>query len=352
MQTITINASSRYNIYVGDDILKMSGELISKLSTSKKAVIVTDDIVDKLYSKTLINSLEISGFTVFKFVFENGEPSKCHSTLIGLYEFLVENQITRSDMLIALGGGVVGDLTGFAAATYLRGINFVQIPTTLLAQTDASIGGKTAVDIKSGKNLVGAFKQPLCIITDTKLLKSLPADIFSDGMSEIIKYGMIKSESLFNKLLSEDINKNLHDVIIECINIKKDAVESDEFDKGQRMLLNFGHTLGHSIEKYYNFSGITHGKAVAIGMCEISEISERKGITQKGVTEKLKQCLVKYGLPVSTKVPLNERIDICMSDKKRENDSINIIICKNIGESYIDKLSVKDFYKFMGESNV
>lgn len=352
MQTITINASSKYNIYVGDDILKKSGELISKLSTSKKAVVVTDDIVDKLYSKTLINSLEASGFTVFKFVFKNGEPSKCHSTLINLYEFLVENEITRSDMLIALGGGVVGDLTGFAAATYLRGIDFVQIPTTLLAQTDASIGGKTAVDIKSGKNLVGAFKQPLCIITDTKLLNSLSDDIFSDGMSEIIKYAMIKSEPLFYKLLNEDINEILSDVIIECINIKKDAVEADEFDKGQRMLLNFGHTLGHSIEKYYNFSGITHGKAVATGMCEISEISESKGITQKGVTEKLKNCLLKYKLPVDTKIPLSERIDICMSDKKRENDSINIIICKDIGESYIEKLSVKDFYKFMGESNV
>lgn len=352
MQKITINASTSYDVYIDNGILKRSGEIISPLTKAKRIVIVTDDIVDKLYSDTLIKSLEKSGFKVYKFVFKNGETSKCHTTLIELYEFLVDKQITRTDLLVALGGGVVGDLTGFAAATYLRGIDFVQIPTTLLAQTDASIGGKTAVDIESGKNLVGAFKQPLCIITDIIVLKTLSKEIFADGMSEIIKYAMIKSESLFEKLLNEDINEILYDVIIECINIKKDVVESDEFDKGQRMLLNFGHTIGHSIEKYYNFKGISHGKAVAIGMCEISQICENNGITKQGVTEKLKQCLERYGLPTHTKIPLSNRIDICMSDKKRESDSINIILCSDIGKSYIEKLSVKDFYKFMGVNYV
>ncbi len=352
MQAIQINASSSYNIYVGEGILSQSGKIISNTKVYKKAVIVTDDIVEKLYGDTVLKSLEKSGIIATIFAFKNGEESKSHKTLIALYEFLSQNAVSRTDLLIALGGGVVGDLTGFASATYLRGLDFVQIPTTLLAQTDSSIGGKTAVNIASGKNLVGAFKQPECVICDTKTLKTLSDEIYSDGMSEIIKYGMIKSKSLFDSLSKGINDTQLIDVITECINIKKSVIECDEFDKGERMLLNFGHTFGHAIEKAYNYTGITHGKAVAIGMMIISEYAEKSGITKKGTTEKLKACLEKYNLPTSTNFNISELIGTCLNDKKRETDKINLILCNDIGKSEIKKLSIPDFYKLMEVANV
>ena len=207
MQTIEINASSSYKIFVGSGNLKKCGEIIFAIKPIKKAVIVTDDIVENLYSQTVINSLKEKGIETELFVFKNGEESKSHETLIALYDFLSEKGVTRTDLLIALGGGVVGDLTGYAAATYLRGMDVVQIPTTLLAQTNSLIGGKTAVNIATGKNLVGAFKQPLCVICDTNTLNTLSNEIFSDGMSEVIKYGMIRSENLFNVLADNFVDK-------------------------------------------------------------------------------------------------------------------------------------------------
>ena len=352
MQTIQINASKSYNIYVGNNILTNCGELISSTKSYKKAVIVTDDIVDNLYAEIVETSLKNSGISTLKFVFKNGEESKSHEVLLTLFDFLVENQVTRSDLIIALGGGVVGDLTGFASATYLRGVDFVQIPTTLLAQTDSSIGGKTAVNIASGKNLVGAFKQPECVICDLSTLSTLSDDIYADGMSEVIKYAMIKSKSLFHTIASGINENNIESIITECICIKKAVVEGDEFDKGERMLLNFGHTLGHAIEKYYNYTGITHGKAVAIGMMLISSACEKNGLTSKGTTNELKQILKKFGLPTDTEIPMKNLLEFCLNDKKRESDFINIIVASKIGESHIKKILVCDFYNLMEEENV
>ncbi len=352
MQTITMNAMTKYEIMVGEGLLEKTGEIISKVSRSKRAVIVTDNIVGALYSERVINSLKMSNISAETFVFQNGEKSKSHEVLIKLYEFLTDMRITRSDLIIALGGGVVGDLTGFAAATYLRGMDVVQIPTTLLAQTDSAIGGKTAVNISNGKNLVGAFKQPLCVICDLSTIKTLSKEIFSDGMAEIIKYGMIRSESLFNTLAENPADMNLEQVIVECINIKKSVVEADEFDKGERMLLNFGHTIGHAIEKHYNFDGISHGQAVAIGMCIMSDYTEKAKLTKKGTTEVLIKCLEKYGLPTKTDIPVSKLIGYCLNDKKRESENINIIVCDDIGKSEIIKLSIKDFYKLMEVENV
>ncbi len=347
MKKITVNVNPAYDIYVGAGILEKCGEIIAPLTSGKKVVIVTDDIVDKLYADTVKKSLKGAGFTTKRYVFKNGEASKNHDTLIELYDALSEWEITRKDIIIALGGGVVGDLTGFCAATYLRGIDYVQIPTTLLAQTDSSVGGKTAVDIKGGKNLVGAFKQPLCVIADTDTLKTLPQDIFEDGMGEVIKYGMIKSKTLFDDVKNKDINVILEDVITECINIKREVVEIDEFDTGLRMILNYGHTLGHSIEKYYNFTGIFHGKAVAIGMCLIARICEKCGLSSGEVTNSLVECLEKYNLPTKTDVPVAELLKGCLSDKKRESELINIIICKEIGQSEIMKMEITKFAEML-----
>ncbi|MDF2567533.1 MAG: aroB [Oscillospiraceae bacterium] len=347
MKSIVVSASKKYEVLIDKDILRHSGKLIKKVSKAQKAVIVTDDVVNVLYADCVRASLEQSGFDVHVFVFKNGEKQKSHSTLIELYEFLCKKQVTRNDLLIALGGGVVGDLTGFCAATYLRGLDFVQIPTTLLAQIDSSVGGKTGVNIESGKNLVGAFCQPLLVICDTNTLSTLSDEIFSDGVAEAIKYGAIKSKSLFDKLLHEDINEHLVDIIYECIDIKRTLVEKDEFDTGERMLLNFGHTLGHGIEKFYHYEKYTHGSAVSIGMCRLTERSEQYGMTETGTQKLLEKCAEKYNLPTHDGIADEELIQCCVNDKKRSKGTLHIIVIKEIGNSEILPLSINEFFDFV-----
>ncbi|MBP0959173.1 MAG: 3-dehydroquinate synthase [Oscillospiraceae bacterium] len=261
-----------------------------------------------------------------------------------LYDFLAFNEITRSDCLVALGGGVVGDLTGYASATFLRGIDFIQIPTTLLAQVDSSIGGKTAIDIPAGKNLVGAFKQPLAVICDTSTLSTLNPEFFSDGMGEVVKYAMIRSYELFEILTEKDIKDNLEDVICRCIDIKRQIVENDEFDKGERMLLNFGHTFGHAIEKIQNFTGLSHGSAVSVGMCIITKLAIKQGLCSQDTYENLKNCLKKYNLPLSVDISYEELVKHCVNDKKRDADYINLVISTEIGKSELRKVPINSLF--------
>ena len=205
MKTIRVNASSSYDVVIERGILKDCGKLIADVTKSRKTVIITDDIVEAFYCDTVERSLAENGFSFSRFVFPNGEASKNSETLNEIYDFLAKNEITRKDIIIALGGGVTGDMAGYAAATYLRGVEFVQIPTTLLAQIDSSVGGKTAIDIPAGKNLVGAFKQPALVICDSDTLKTLTPEILADGMAEAIKYGMIKDKSLFEKIAERNL---------------------------------------------------------------------------------------------------------------------------------------------------
>lgn len=347
MKIITVNASSKYDVTVGRGILAVSGEIISSVCKTGKICIVSDDTVNALYGGTVEKSLKESGFEVYRFVFPHGEASKCLDTCAKLYSFLAENQFTRTDTLAALGGGVTGDLTGYCAATFLRGIDFIQIPTTLLAQVDSSVGGKTGVNLCEGKNLVGAFKQPKAVICDTETLSTLPSEFFSDGMGEVIKYGMIRSAELFDTLMSTDIHKFPDDAIAACISIKRDVVEADEFDTGERMLLNFGHTLGHAIEKACNYTGISHGHAVAIGMAIISNISEKSGYSAVGMTKKLVSCLERYGLPCGTDIPLEVLGKYCMVDKKCMNKKINLILCSDIGCGFIREFGYDEFFDFL-----
>lgn len=340
MQRIHVNTSNPYDILIGSSMLEDCGVFVKEVTKASKIALVTDDIVDSLYSKKVMDSLEKSGFNVIKFVFPNGEASKCFKTLNNLYDFLAINEITRSDCLIALGGGVVGDLTGYASATFLRGIDFIQIPTTLLAQVDSSIGGKTAIDIPAGKNLVGAFKQPLAVICDISTLSSLKPEFFSDGMGEVVKYAMIRSHELFDILFEKDIKDNLEDVICRCIDIKRQIVENDEFDKGERMLLNFGHTFGHAIEKIQNFTGLSHGSAVSAGMCIITELAIKQGLCNDDTYTKLKDCLKKYNLPISVDIPYEELAKHCINDKKRDADNINLVISTEIGKSELRKVPI------------
>ena len=344
MQKIHVNTSHPYDITIASSILENCGDIIKKVTKASKIALVTDDIVDSLYSEKVIDSLKKSGFNVIKFVFPNGEVSKCFKTLNNLYDFLATNEITRSDCLVALGGGVVGDLTGYASATFLRGIDFVQIPTTLLAQVDSSIGGKTAIDIPAGKNLVGAFKQPLAVICDISTLSTLTPEIFADGMGEVVKYAMIRSHELFEILTKKDIKDNLEDVICRCIDIKRQIVENDEFDKDERMLLNFGHTFGHAIEKTQNFNGLSHGSAVSVGMCIITELAIKQGFCTEDTYTKLKDCLKKYNLPLSVDISYEELVKHCVNDKKREADDINLVISTGIGKSELKKVPINSLF--------
>lgn len=340
MHKIHVNTSKPYDIIVDNSLLDNCGSIIKDVTSADKIVVVTDDIVDSLYSDTVVKSLENTGFNVKKYVFPNGEASKCFNTLNELYDFLALNEITRTDCLVALGGGVVGDLTGYAAATYLRGIDFVQIPTTLLAQVDSSIGGKTAIDIPAGKNLVGAFKQPNIVICDISTLSTLTPHIFSDGMGEVVKYAMIRSSKLFDILTKSDAKDNLEEIICQCIDIKRQIVENDEFEKGERMLLNFGHTFGHAIEKAQNYSGLSHGSAVAVGMCIVTELAVKKGLCSEGTYTELKECLKKYALPISVGISNEELAKHCVNDKKRTSDIINIVIATDIGKSELRKIPI------------
>lgn len=343
MNKITVKASQNYDVLIGSGILKDAGKYAADILKSRRTMIVSDDNVYPLYGATLKKSLEDAGFEVSEFVFPHGEQSKSHTTLLQIYAALAENNITRSDSLFALGGGVTGDLSGFAAASFLRGIDYVQVPTSLLAQIDSSVGGKTAVDIPAGKNLVGAFKQPRLVIADTDTLSTLSEEWFDDGMGEAVKYGMIWSEELFGLIAGGHIKDHLEEMIVKCIDIKREVVENDEFDKGQRMILNFGHTLGHSIEKTQNFSGLSHGKAVAVGMYLMTRAAEKHGIITGNISDRLKKCLETNGLPFSVDIPAETLFANSINDKKRFSDDINLIICKTIGKADIVKMPIDEY---------
>ena len=350
---ITVKASGVYDVLIGSGLFSSCGEYVKGVTKAKKLGIITDDTVDSFYGKAAAESLEKAGFDVCKFVFPHGEASKSAETLLNIWNFLCENNFTRSDCLVALGGGVVGDITGFAAASYLRGMDFVQIPTSLLAQVDSSVGGKTAIDLPGGKNLVGAFKQPKLVLCDMDLLDTLTDEFFIDGMGEVIKYGMIKSAELFSELEKytvKSLRKDktaLAEIISQCVSIKRDVVENDEFDTGERMLLNFGHTLGHSIEQYYNYTGISHGRAVAKGMEMITSLAEKREMCQKGLTEKLVNCLEKYELKIEVEPKTNQLGAACMNDKKRSGGNINVIICSEAGVSSAVKMTTGEFTGFL-----
>lgn len=347
MKKIRVNASQPYDVLIGGGLLESCGEEIKPLVKGRKTVVVTDDNVGPIYAGIVIKSLEKSGISAEIYTFKHGEESKCAETLLGLYDFLGKNNITRSDFLVALGGGVVGDLTGFAAATYLRGIDYIQLPTSLLAQVDSSVGGKTAIDISAGKNLVGAFKQPKLVIADMDTLKTLSDDFFADGMGEVVKYGMIYSKPLFDSLKAGNVRENPEDIIAQCVDIKREVVETDEFDTGLRMILNFGHTLGHSIEKNFNYTGISHGRAVAVGMYLITKMAEKNGLISENIGDELKSCLIANNLPYEAEVGSEALFSGAVNDKKRFSDTINIILCKQIGKAEIVKLNIEDFRKMI-----
>ncbi len=342
MKTININTSSKkYNIHICKDALLYTGEFIKNLNFKGKALVVTDNNVAPLYLDNVKKSLVNSGIEAFCVILESGEEHKNINSIMKIYEAANNCGINRKDMFIALGGGVIGDMTGFAAATYLRGVKYVQIPTTLLAQVDSSIGGKTGIDLPFGKNLVGAFCQPEVVIVDTSTIKTLPKQQIASGMAEVIKSAFIRSEDFVNLLeKSVDFYADAEEFIIHSINVKKEVVKIDEFEKYERMMLNFGHTLGHSIEKLYNFTGISHGQAVAIGMILITK--------NEDVKNKLYKILNKYGLKTEIDIPVEKLIDAAKNDKKTVDGGINIVVVEKIGNAQIKKITFEEFYKIYG----
>ena len=328
MNTVTVSASKTYDILIGSGILSELGSRVRVLGKARKVCIVSETSVFPLWGETARSSLEAAGFDVCAYVFPAGEESKNGENLLKLLNFLAENGLTRSDILVALGGGVTGDLAGFAAACFLRGIRFVQVPTTLLAAVDSSVGGKTAVDLPAGKNLAGAFWQPSLVICDTDTLDTLPADIFRDGCAEVIKYGILYDPKLFAHLEEKGLDFDREAVITRCVELKRDVVMEDEFDTGARMKLNLGHTIGHGVEALSNFT-LSHGKSVAIGMAIVCRASRCPD------TPRILAILQKFGLPITTDESVQDIYNYTLSDKKRSGDTVRLIIPRRIGDCAI-----------------
>ena len=346
MNTICVDASGKYDVLVGSGILREAGSYIRSISAPCKVAIISDSNVFPMYGDTVSASLKQSGFTVFWHVFTAGEAQKNADTYFQILNFLAQNHFTRSDMLIALGGGVVGDMTGFVAATYLRGVSYVQIPTTLLAMVDSSVGGKTAIDLPAGKNLVGAFYQPKLVLCDIDALHSLPESIFADGCAEVIKYGVLYDPVLFGHLEEngKDFDKNY--VITRCVELKKDVVKADEFDRGERQKLNLGHTIGHGIEAQSNFS-VSHGQAVAIGMAIVSKASAQWELCNMNVHDRICRVLTLFKLPQTTVYNADALYESALSDKKRSGGIVNLIVPKKIGVCEIYPLSTEKVKSFI-----
>ena len=334
MERIEVNASRSYEILIEHGLLAQAGAQCRRVLRGKKVLLLTDKTVEPLYLNTVRNSLECAAFEVCCLAVAVGEESKSTDTYLRVVSILAANGFTRSDAVVALGGGVVGDLGGFCAATYLRGIGFIQIPTTLLACVDSSVGGKTAVNLPEGKNLLGAFYQPWLVLCDPQVLRTLPANVYADGMAEVIKYGMICDRALFDALEGDALDDAK--IIERCVAIKRDVVQADEHDHGCRQLLNFGHTVGHAVEKCSGFT-VSHGSAVAIGMAIVA-----RATMQAEDVARLETLLTRYGLPVRCAFSAEELYAAACNDKKRENDTLNLIVCDAIGEGKIQPMAVSN----------
>ena len=346
MRKISVKASKVYDVLIGGGILADAGSYIASLKPGTTAAIISDTNVWPHYGTNLQQSLLKHSINSVSFVFPAGEASKNVQTYLEILNFLAEEKITRSDIIIALGGGVVGDISGFAAATYLRGISYIQIPTSLLAMVDSSVGGKTAIDLPAGKNLVGAFKQPVLVLCDIDTLKTLPNSLFLDGCAEIIKYAMLYDADLMKELQICGSDFNRESVIAKCVGFKRDVVAKDEFDTGARQRLNLGHTLGHGIEARSNFS-ITHGCGVAIGMSIITKASVQKGLCDQSVYETLVSLLHKFSLPTETEFTAAQLFKSALSDKKRNGGTVNLIVPREIGQCDILPLPIEELETFI-----
>ncbi|MBP3313380.1 MAG: 3-dehydroquinate synthase [Oscillospiraceae bacterium] len=346
MKTITVNASKTYDVVIGNGILPEIGSRCRELSAAKTVALISDSNVAPLYAKNVEDSLTGAGFRVVSFVFPAGEQSKNADVYLQILAFLAENQLGRKDLIVALGGGVCGDMAGFAAATYLRGIDFVQVPTSLLAMVDSSVGGKTAIDLPQGKNLVGAFHQPILVLCDMALLETLPQENFLDGCGEIVKYGVLGDRNLLKLLTETKICFPREDVIARCVEMKRDVVNADEFEGGLRMLLNLGHTLGHAVEKCSHFS-LSHGACVAIGLAVVTRGAVKKGYCSAEDGKAILSAISALGLPSETAIGMDDLMDSMLNDKKRTSGSITCVVPYGIGDCRRETMTLMEVRNFM-----
>ncbi len=348
MKKIPVRTARPYEVWIGAGLRREIGKVsraIGGEAPELRAAIVTDTTVAGLYLDDLRRALSEAGIGVEVFTFAPGENSKTLATYEKLIEFLARRRLTRSDLVIALGGGIPGDLAGFAAATFLRGVKFIQVPTTLLAALDSSVGGKTGVNLSCGKNLCGAFYQSSQVVCDTETLRTLPAHQWADGAAEAVKYGMIADAELFELLASGGLHRATETVISRGVEIKAEVVAEDEFDRGRRQLLNFGHTLGHAVEKCSDFA-ISHGHAVAIGMILVTAAAARRGICPPELPNRLEAALTALELPTECPFSLTELLAAAASDKKRSGAMINLVVPEALGVCRLEKLEVSALGEF------
>lgn len=363
MKKISVSASKKYQVIMEEGILSEAGRMIveeldlkkdpvSGRTEHKKICVVTDETVNALYAgedQEIFRSLSEAGFAVYKFVFPGGEEHKSLATIEKLLEYLAKEKFTRSDLLLALGGGITGDVTGFAASAYLRGIDYIQVPTTLLAVVDSSVGGKTGVNLCAGKNLVGAFWQPRLVLFDPKVLLTLSEDLKLDGIAEAVKAGVIADQAIIDSVntayMPEDI-RYLTELAARAVEVKRKVVEEDERDNGCRQLLNFGHTLAHGIESCSHYK-ISHGHAVAMGMVIVSEAADKLGWTKESCGEAIYEILSRFGFPLDCPFDAKELTEAALQDKKIRGNEITLVIPSYIGKCELKKIPVSELYTFI-----
>lgn len=344
IKQLTLSGSAgKSDILIGAGLLAQTAETCARYFSPSRVHIVTDSNVAPLYLETVRKQFDIP---ISATVIPAGEDHKRLATVETLYHDFLRNELTRKDLILALGGGVTGDITGFAAATFLRGVALCQIPTTLLAQVDSSVGGKTAVDLPEGKNLVGAFYQPRLVLIDPDVLSTLPKATFADGMAEVVKYGCIKNRGILDMIRMPRYKEQIGEIIYECVKIKRDIVEIDEHDNGLRMILNFGHTIGHAAEKLGNYTALTHGQAVAIGMVAAMKLSQAMGETND-LDDYLAALLTEIGLPTELPYDREDVFRALLSDKKKMGGTIHFIRVRTLGRAEIEKIDVETLHQLI-----
>ena len=345
METVTVKASSPYDVVIGDGLLADALSYLSPIVKRGAVTIVSDDKVYPLYGETLKSMWIANGNNAHSFVFPNGEQSKNTGTYIELLNFLAERSMSRTDTVIALGGGVTGDMAGFAAATYMRGVNLIQMPTTLLAAVDSSVGGKTGIDLKTGKNLAGVFYQPRLVLCDIRLFDTLEPSVFTDGAAEVIKHGVLAGGEL-KELLQEPLKPNLETIVKLNVSIKRDIVEADEREAGQRKLLNLGHTIGHAVETLSKYT-VTHGQAVAIGVCTMARVCAKLNVCTQTVADEIVKLFQLHGLPTETAFSAKEIADTARLDKKRQTDRITLVWIEDFGRCALKDIDMNDYEQLL-----
>ena len=351
MKTVSIAASRTYDILIERGGLDRLGEWAAGAVGICAAMVIADDTVDALYGERAVKSLQEAGFAVSRFVFPHGEKSKNLDVYARALNALCEKRFTRKDIVVALGGGVVGDLAGFAAATYQRGIRFVQVPTTLLAMVDSSVGGKTAVDLPIGKNQVGAFHQPSLVVCDPDLLQTLPNEQYLCGCAETLKYGVLADAEFFDSMAKTPICEQYEAAIERSVMMKRDFVMADEFDVGKRRMLNLGHSFGHAVEACSNFT-VLHGQAVAAGLAVMMRAAVKKGYCKAESAERVIAVLRSYGLPTEILTPLDDMVAALASDKKLLGKQMNLIVPAAIGDCRIVPVPAEELSDWMRAGGV